>query len=426
MPDRVLRTTMRMNRLLGLRELPRVAWVLFAGTFVNRFGTFVGPMLALYLTRSGLSIAQTGVVVGSYGAGYLATSLLGGHLADRIGRRNTIALSMFASAATMLALSQAGGRIAIVVLTFAAGVAAELYRPASSALLADVVTAEQRVLAFGLYRLAINLGFAVGPATAGFLAERSFSYVFLGDALTSVAFGVVALVALPHGRRSRASAERIGEGIRVALADRRLTAFLLASVCITWVYFQQTSTLPIHVARAGFSPSQFGLLMSVNGALIVLFEIVLTLWLQRFPPVPVIAVGYALMGVGWALTGLVHTFAGAAVAVAIWTIAEMVFAPMTGAYVTELAPEHCRGRYHGLHMLTYSVGMLAGPMIGTAIYSRSETLLWTACALSGGVSALVLLGWHATGARAAGRGARSPVADSADGAAPAARRPGSR
>ena len=186
---------------MRLRQLPPTAWILFGGTFINRFGTFVMPMLAMYLTRNGYSIAQSGIAIGAYGAGHLATSLLGGHLADRIGRRNTIALSMFASAGTMLALSQARSYGAIVALTFAAGLSTELYRPASSALLADVVAPEQRVLAFGLYRFAINLGFAVGPATAGFLAERSFFYVFLGDAISSFAFGVIALLALPHGVR---------------------------------------------------------------------------------------------------------------------------------------------------------------------------------------------------------------------------------
>src|SRR5437660_1725596 len=86
----------------NVRTLPPAAWVLFAGTFVNRFGTFVIPFLVLYLTREGYSMAQAGLALGFYGAGTLIASLAGGHLADRIGRRNTIALSMFSSAAAMM------------------------------------------------------------------------------------------------------------------------------------------------------------------------------------------------------------------------------------------------------------------------------------------------------------------------------------
>ena len=377
-----------------LRQLPPAAWILFGGTFINRFGTFVMPMLVLYLARRGFSVAQSGIAVGAYGAGHLATSLLGGYLADRIGRRRTIVLSMFASAAAMLALSQARGYGAIVALTFAAGLSAELYRPASSALLGDCVAVEHRLLAFGLYRFAINLGFAAGPATAGFLAERSSFYVFLGDAASSILFGVIALVSLPNGVRRRGADEHGRGGFGAALADRPFVMFLLASIAVTWVVFQQSSTLPLHLAKAGFSPAQYGVLISINGVLIVAFEIALTLWLQRFPAVPLIAIGYALTGIGWALTGFAHTLLALAGTVVVWSLAEMIFAPVMGACVTNLAPEPYRGRYHGLHTLTWSIGMLVGPVLGTMLYARSEALLWSTCAASGALAAVLLGAGH--------------------------------
>ncbi|HEX2121510.1 MAG TPA: MFS transporter, partial [Thermoanaerobaculia bacterium] len=208
--------TLREN----LRSLPRAAWILFGGTLINRFGTFVMPFLAIYLTRQQYSAAQAGLAVSVYGAGHIIASMLGGHLADRIGRRHTIALSMFGSAVTMLALSQARAYPTIVVLTFLVGVAGELYRPAASALLGDLVTPEQRPAAFGMYRFAINLGFAAGPATAGFLADRSFFLLFAGDAITSFLYGIVALIALPHGLRSSAKEEKPAEALRMALRDR--------------------------------------------------------------------------------------------------------------------------------------------------------------------------------------------------------------
>src|SRR6185295_1372596 len=95
--------TLRQN----LKSLPRPAWILFGGTFINRFGTFVMPFLAIYMTREGYTPAQAGLAVSCYGGGHILASMMGGHLADRIGRRYTISLSMFLSAAGMLALSQA-------------------------------------------------------------------------------------------------------------------------------------------------------------------------------------------------------------------------------------------------------------------------------------------------------------------------------
>ena len=112
-----------------LRALPPAAWLLFAGTFVNRFGSFVLTFLVLYLRDRGYSAREAGTALAAYGIGSLGAALAGGLLADRLGRRNAIALSMGASAATMLALSQADGLAAIVVLVALAGFAAEAYRP---------------------------------------------------------------------------------------------------------------------------------------------------------------------------------------------------------------------------------------------------------------------------------------------------------
>src|SRR5438045_7946998 len=91
----------------NLGALPRGAWILFFGTFLNKFGAFVLPFLAIYMTRLGFKATQAGMAIGAYGIGSLCAAFLGGTLADRIGRRKTIVLSMFSGAATMLCLSQA-------------------------------------------------------------------------------------------------------------------------------------------------------------------------------------------------------------------------------------------------------------------------------------------------------------------------------
>jgi MFS family permease len=101
----------------SVRGLPRPVWLLYAGSFVNRFGSFVATFLVLYLVESGFSPAEAGIAVGVYGLGSLLSALVGGWLADRLGRRNTIALSMFSAAAVALALSSAERLPAVVLLT---------------------------------------------------------------------------------------------------------------------------------------------------------------------------------------------------------------------------------------------------------------------------------------------------------------------
>ena len=123
--------------LSSLRALPRPVWILFLGTFLNKFGTFVVPFLTLYLTRQGYSLASAGMAIGAYGVGNLIASLLGGHLADTIGRRKTIVLSMFSAAAAMMLLSRHAVAI-IIALTALAGDRRSV-SPATS-LLADLVS----------------------------------------------------------------------------------------------------------------------------------------------------------------------------------------------------------------------------------------------------------------------------------------------
>jgi len=374
----------------ALREMPREAWVLFAGTFVNRFGSFVLPFLILYLVRRGYATVTAGAVVSLYGAGSLIASMAGGYLADRLGRRAAIAMSMFTSAAVLVTLSQAEHLAAIAVLTFLAGLTAELYRPASGALLADLVPAGRRVTAFALYRLAINAGFAIGPAAAGFLADRSFLWLFVGDALTSVVFGILALTALPTVTPARQEHEQRGEAVRSMVRDRFFLRFLVASLAIAFVYMQSTSTFALHVRDSGLSNAMYGALVSLNGLLIIFLELPVTAITQRLRPRPVIAAGMLVVGLGFGLTALAHTAPALMFTVLIWTLGEILGAPVASAYVADIAPPHLRGRYLGAWGLTWGLAAVLAPAVGTRLYAWSPAGFWSCCAALGALAAALV------------------------------------
>ncbi len=376
-----------------LRDLPRVTWVLYLGTFVNRFGSFVLPFLVLYLIRRGYTVVQAGAVVSLYGVGSLLASVVGGYLADRIGRRTAIAISMFTSAAILVALSQAQQLSAIAVLTALAGLTAELYRPASSALLADLVPAGRRVTAFALYRLAINAGFAIGPAAAGFLADRSFLWLFWGDALTSAVFGVLAVIALPERPHGKPVIEVRGEAVRAIFHDRIFVRFLAASILVGFVYVQSTSTFALHVRDSGFSNAIYGALVSVNGLMVILLELPVTTVTQRLWARGVIASGGLFVGVGFGLTALAHTVPALALTVVVWTVGEILTAPVSSAYVADIAPPHLRARYQGAWGLTWGLAAILGPLVGTRLYAWNASGFWLLCASLGVLAAgLVLVG----------------------------------
>src|SRR5207245_2621141 len=180
---------------------------------------------------------QAGLGLAGYGLGAVGAQGGGGLLADRLGRRNTIALSMFGGAGLTLSLVWIHGLWGIVGVVALLGFVAELYRPASSALIADLIPPERRVAAFSAYRLMLNVGWALGLALGGILAERSFTLLFVGDALTSASFGVIALAAIPHGTRTSKHEERhLATARSSMLADRGLLFFLAAVFVTAAVY----------------------------------------------------------------------------------------------------------------------------------------------------------------------------------------------
>ena len=141
----------------------------------------------------------------------------------------------------------------------------------------------------------------------------------------------------------------------------------------------------------GLTSAHYGLLMSLNGLLVVLFELPLVGITRRLRPRPVMAVGIALTGLGFGLVAWADSFAIFALTVVVWTAGEIVFTPVAAAYVGDVAPETLRGRYYGAWLLTHSVGIVLGPGLGTAVYALSPAGLWAGCAALGLVGALLVL-----------------------------------
>jgi MFS family permease len=395
--------TMRPSpRLLDeLRALPRPFWVLFAGTFVNRFGTFVWPFLTIYLTRQGHSLTAAATAVGAFGFGSVAGSILGGWLSDHLGRRNTIVLGSTAAAGCVMLLYAADSLPAVIFSTLLMGMANATYHPAASALLADVVPEALRVRAYAAFRLAANAGFACGAALGGVLANYSFFWLFAGDALTTLGYAAVALAALPHGLRGQTRQAPWPVALRVLRGDRAFHALFASVFLSTLIFIQFGTTYSLHVTRAELrldllgwkvAPEAiYGLLIGWNGFMVALCELPLTRWTQRFDPARVMAVGKLLLGGGFALNAFAHSFELFFVAMTVFTLGEIVSAPITSAYIARLAPEPLRGRYLGALALAWNTAGLFGPYLGSRLFQWAPEALWAACAVLGLVSAAVML-----------------------------------
>lgn len=366
------------------RAMPRTAWILFAGTFIHRLASFVFPFLALYLTKRGLSVTDAGLALTGYGIGGVTAQLTGGILTDRIGRRNAIALSMIASAGLVLLVLQARSLPTVLATVIAYSFFAELHRPASSALIADLVPPEHRVAAYAFNRLLLNLAFAIGLALGGLVAAESFTLLFLTDAASSAIYGVISLIALPHGTRTTRSEDRALGGARAAiLADRGFLLVLAGIFASAVVYSQTYSTFPLWVRDLRFDEKLYGFLQGANGFLVVAFELAVTAIALRHPRTRMIALGVLLTGLGFGAFAVLQTVLGMFVAVVIWSFGEMFDSPSVAAFTADRAPPHARGRYQSALGVTYGSAFTVGPVVGTAVYQWSPEGLWAGCALLG-------------------------------------------
>ncbi len=385
-------STIRSNETLTeqIRALPRVVWVLFAGLFIHRFGTFVVPFLTLYMRDSGYSVGETAAVFASMACGGIGAMILGGRLTDLVGRRNTMGISLFGGAASMLLMWQAEGLIAYAVSAFFVGLTHGMYHPASNSLLIDVVPEERRITAFAVVRWGVNLGFACGMAAGGVLAEHNYSYLFVGDAVTSAAFAIIAVTMLPHGVRTDKSESRWSTALADMMGNRAFVIFFFANLLAIGTFFQWGSSVARLIGDLGYPKSVYGWLMAANGLTIAFFEIPLSQVARKRSPRSVIALGFLLCGVGVWINGFADVWWVIGVALLVFTAGEMISMPVSGAYVASLAPEKMRGRYSAGVGLTWNLGHAVAPGLGLLLYESAPDILWYGC-LGVGCAAAALM-----------------------------------
>jgi MFS family permease len=376
--------------------LPRTYWVLWAGMLVNRAGCFVMPFLAVYLTQGrGYAPATAGAVAALYGAGAAVASALGGYLADHIGRRATMAGALLMGGLGMIALGFARELLLIAPATFLVAMLGECYRPAMQAAIADLVPPSERVRAFGILYWVINLGFSIGLVLGGVLASRSFLLLFLGDGLTSIAFALVVLRAVPETRPTHASHAGPGSlpppprtgfaaGFLAPYRDRPFAAFVLLSVMALLIFMQHIAALPIEMTRQGVPRAWLGFVLGLNGMVIVLVQPFLAPVLGRFNRSRVLTAGACLLGLGFGLNAAAAGPALFGLGVVVWTLGEICLLPTSNAVVADIALPHMRGRYQGAYGLSFGIAGFGAPLIGTAVLQRfGGRVLWLGCLAAG-------------------------------------------
>lgn len=342
------------------------------------------PFLTIYLTqRMHLSIAQAGVVVAFFGVGSVFGALAGGRLADRIGFYPIQFWSLFLNGVLLIVLGQMQTMTQICACTFVTALVGDAFRPANAAATAWYSKPENRVRSYSLNRLAVNLGFSIGPAAGGMLAAISYDFLFWADGLTCILAALLMRVFLPPVKIVKGAAgDKTAPAAPQGPSAYKDVLYMLFSLLVTFFamsFFQITSIIPIYFKSVlRLSEFYIGLLLAANGLTIALLEMVLVYKLEGSKPsLVLIARGLLLGSLAYLSLNLLPALGLAAVVYMVFfTFSEMLSMPFMNAFWISRSQEHNRGQYAAMYTISYSVAQIVSPPLSAYLAERLGFREW--------------------------------------------------
>ncbi|HMI61884.1 MAG TPA: MFS transporter [Puia sp.] len=377
--------------------LSKSTWLLSLVMLVNRSGTMVLPFMTIYLTSIGYSIGQAGLVMGIFGFGAVCGGFIGGRLTDRFGFQQVQWMTLMGGGLLFMVLGQMKSYPLICICAFLLSLVNEAFRPANSTAIAHYSKEENRTRSYSLNRLAVNLGWAVGGAIGGILASIDYHLLFWVDGFTNLAAVLLLRWFLPM--EGSATPVRPAEGSKVTVLspykDTMYLRFIAYVIVFGSGFFQLFSTLPVYYKKALHMPEyMIGLLMTLNGLLITVVEMVLVFKLEgKKENLVYIFYGVCLVGLSYVLLNILPLSIGAAFfCMILTTVGEMSSMPFMSSYMIGRTSLTNRGQYAGLYTIAWSVAQVIGPIGGSQIAEHAGfPVLWW---IVGGVCVVAAIGFR--------------------------------
>jgi len=269
-------------------------------------------------------------------------------------------------------------------------------RPAIQAMVTDLAPSRRLTEAFGLLRIGINVGWAAGPALGGYLAAfLPYSWLFGVAAGISIATAFIAFY-LKESIVQR-NVKTDFKGLIKVSRNRSFMMFILFNLLLFLAMAQMMSTLSIYaVDRAGFSTAEYGLLLTINGLIVILFQYPVAKNIDRFSLTRILVFGCMLYAAGYLLYSWVGSYTLAIAAMVIVTAGEISFAPAAMSLVGRIAPRGQKGRYMGFFGLNQILGISIAPLFGGILldaFPQSSLAVWGTISIVAIVCAMGFAWW---------------------------------
>ncbi len=359
--------------------LSRNIWLLSLVMFINRSGTMVLAFLTLYNKELGYTVQQGGWMVAIYGIGAFIGAYLGGKLSDSFGFYYVQFGALFIGGWLFILLGQMNGYLYICSCIFILSIVNESFRPANTSAVFRYSNSKNRTQSYSLVRLAINLGWGIGVVLGGFLASVNYHLLFWVDGTTNIFAAIVLLVVLPNklAKPELELLKKLNPEKNSSISPFRDFSFLFFLVFVIFFatcFFQLFTTVPIYFKdQLHLNEFWIGLVMSVNGLSIALFEMIVVYKLEGHKPyLFYITAGCLIMGVAFLMLNLPVSmgFLVAIMAVLLLTLAEMISMPFMNSYYIGNSNENNRGQLAGMYTMAWSIAQVIGSSAGALLLDQ--------------------------------------------------------
>ncbi|HCR76868.1 MAG TPA: MFS transporter [Chryseobacterium sp.] len=353
---------------------------------INRAGSMVLPFLGVYMTdHLKFSIENTGVVLSFFGIGSVIGSWLGGFITDRIGEYRVQYLSLLLSVPLFCMIPLFKTEIGVATIILLQSIVSDSFRPANSVAITKYAKPENITRAFSLNRMAVNLGFSIGPALGGILSAISYEFLFFSNAFTALLAGILYIVFFrKRNILAKLKARKVQEAIEIKkenspYRDGKFLVYCFFCMLFSICFFQLFSTLTIfYKDTAHLSQQSIGYILGYSGFLVVLLEMGLVQVAEKYLSLAVtMLLGTFICGFAYAMLGFDYSIVTLVVSMSLLCVGEIWALPFMSTITALRSGKNNKGAYMGLKRISFSIAFIVTPTLGTFIAERfGFTILW--------------------------------------------------